>query len=140
MSAVPQHPLQILFSFPPNSLSFSLTAATEDCRRCAVRRDGRELSVDLCGTVLVAAGGKPEGLAGGLVVGGGGGVTLAALPIPLGSLAELFRPPALPGPRGMPLTPASWAVAFIETIKPIATANAINADRPDIVLSRMSGG
>jgi hypothetical protein len=40
----------------------------------------------------------------------------------------------------MPLTPASWAVAFIETIKPIATANAINADRPDIVLSRMSGG
>jgi len=83
-------------------------AAADGCRRCcALRRDVRKLGAGRCGAVLVAADGKPEGLAGGVVDGGGGGVTLAALPIPLGSLAELFRPPALPGPRGMPLTPAS---------------------------------
>jgi hypothetical protein len=38
-----------------------------------------------------------------LVPGGGGDATFAALPAPLGSLTELLRPPALPGPEGTPL-------------------------------------
>jgi hypothetical protein len=47
----------------------------------------------------------------GLVLGGGGGGTLDALPIPLGSLTELLTPPTLPGPAGMPLTPVVPAPA-----------------------------
>jgi hypothetical protein len=47
----------------------------------------------------------------GLVLGGGGGGTLEALPIPLGSLTELLTPPTLPGPDGMPLTPVVPAPA-----------------------------
>jgi hypothetical protein len=47
----------------------------------------------------------------GLVLGGGGGATLDALPIPLGSLIELLVPPTLPGPAGMPLTPVVPAPA-----------------------------
>jgi hypothetical protein len=46
-----------------------------------------------------------------LVPGGGGVATLAELPAPLGSLPELFRPPALAGPDGTPLTPAVPAPA-----------------------------
>lgn len=38
-------------------------------------------------------------------------VVFAALPAPLGSFAELFRPPALAGPLGTPLTPAVPAPA-----------------------------
>jgi hypothetical protein len=45
------------------------------------------------------------------VLGGGGGATFDALPIPLGSLAELLTPPTLPGPAGMPLTPVVPAPA-----------------------------
>jgi hypothetical protein len=41
-----------------------------------------------------------------LVPGGGGEATFAELPAPLGSLPELFSPPALAGPDGTPLTPA----------------------------------
>lgn len=37
--------------------------------------------------------------------------TFAALPAPLGSFPELFRPPALAGPLGTPLTPAVPAPA-----------------------------
>jgi hypothetical protein len=47
----------------------------------------------------------------GLVLGGGGGGTFDALPMPLGSLTELLTPPALPGPDGMPLTPVVPAPA-----------------------------
>jgi hypothetical protein len=35
----------------------------------------------------------------------GGETVFEALPAPLGSLSELLRPPALPGPDGTPLTP-----------------------------------
>jgi hypothetical protein len=45
----------------------------------------------------------------GLIAGGGIAGTLAALPMPLGSLTELLSPRAFAGPGGMPLTPASWA-------------------------------
>jgi hypothetical protein len=41
-----------------------------------------------------------------LVPGAGGAATFAELPAPLGSLPELFRPPAFAGPDGTPLTPA----------------------------------
>jgi hypothetical protein len=47
----------------------------------------------------------------GLVLGGGGGGTFDALPMPLGSLTELLTPPTLPGPAGMPLTPVVLAPA-----------------------------
>lgn len=40
-----------------------------------------------------------------LLVPGGGDAVLDALPAPLGSLPELFRPPAFAGPGGTPLTP-----------------------------------
>jgi hypothetical protein len=49
------------------------------------------------------------GTVGGLIVGGGIAGTLAALPMPLGSLTEPLRPRAFPGPGAIPLTPASWA-------------------------------
>jgi hypothetical protein len=41
-----------------------------------------------------------------LVPGAGGAATFVELPAPLGSLPELFRPPAFAGPDGTPLTPA----------------------------------
>ena len=46
-----------------------------------------------------------------LVPGGGGELSLEALPTPLGSLPELFSPPAFAGPEGTPLTPAVPAPA-----------------------------
>jgi hypothetical protein len=42
---------------------------------------------------------------------GGSETTFPALPTPLGSLLELFRPPALAGPDDTPLTPAVAAPA-----------------------------
>jgi hypothetical protein len=45
----------------------------------------------------------------GPMAGGGIAGTLAALPMPLGSLTEPLSPRAFPGPGGIPLTPASWA-------------------------------
>src|ERR1700688_1684467 len=46
-----------------------------------------------------------------LVPGGGSETTLPEFPAPLGSLPELFRPPALAGPGGTPFTPALPAPA-----------------------------
>jgi hypothetical protein len=46
-----------------------------------------------------------------LVPGAGGEATLAEFATPLGSLAELLRPPALAGPDGTPLTAAGPAPA-----------------------------
>src|ERR1700687_2207197 len=53
-----------------------------------------------------------------------GGGTLAALPIPLGSLTELLLPPTLPGPAGMPLTPVVPALAEPAFGVPIALPDA----------------
>src|SRR3954465_12493934 len=61
------------------------------------------------GTTGLEAAGLADGTNGAAMLGMGGGGIFAALPMPLGSLSELFRPPTLPGPRGMPLTPASPA-------------------------------
>jgi hypothetical protein len=52
--------------------------------------------------------------------------------MPLGSLTELLRPPALPGPRGIPLTPASWATDFMGAAKLATNARAKNADLPNM--------
>jgi hypothetical protein len=66
------------------------------------------------------------------VLGGGGAGVLAALPMPLGSLTELFSPPALPGPFGMPLTPASWAKDAMDVVTATKHAKAKNADLPNM--------
>src|SRR5882757_9259579 len=67
------------------------------------------------------------------MLGGGGGGILAALPTPLGSLTELLRPPALPGPRGIPLTPASCARDGIGASKQPANTKAKNDDLPNMI-------
>jgi hypothetical protein len=67
------------------------------------------------------------------MLGGGDGGILAALPTPLGSLTELLRPPALPGPRGIPLTPASCAKDGTDADKQPANAKAKNDDLPNMV-------
>jgi hypothetical protein len=77
-------------------------------------------------------GGAADGTTGTAMLGGGGGGIRAALPTPLGSLTELLRPPALPGPRGIPLTPASCARIGAAAARQPANANAKNHDLPNI--------
>src|SRR5436309_2845029 len=74
--------------------------------------------------------GAAEGTVGTAMLGGGGAAIL--LPAPLGSLIELLRPPTLPGPLGMPLTPASCAAHAPGTVKLPKNARAKNADLPNI--------
>ncbi len=76
--------------------------------------------------------GGADGTTGTDMLGEGAGGILAALPIPLGSLIELFKPPALPGPCGMPLTPASCAGEFIGALKPVKIARTKTAGLPNI--------
>jgi hypothetical protein len=88
-------------------------------------------------TGLIAGGGVVEGTgrAGGvigLIVGGGIAGTLAALPMPLGSLTEPLNPRAFAGPGGMPLTPASWPGALAGTATTLTTATLSNATLPSI--------
>jgi len=66
----------------------------------------------------------------GLIAGGGIAGTLAALPMPLGSLIEPLSPRAFPGPGAMPLTPASWAGAGVAS-RP-RTATLMTATLPSI--------
>ena len=66
------------------------------------------------------------------MVGGGNAGTLAALPMPLGSLTEPLRPRAFAGPGGMPLTPASWAGDLPGAVRKERTATVSNAARPVI--------
>jgi hypothetical protein len=77
-------------------------------------------------------GGAADGTAGTAMLGGGGAGILAALPVPLGSLTELLRPPALPGPRGMPLTPASCAKHGAGAARQTSNTNAKTRDLPNI--------
>ena len=103
-----------MLNFESGSFSRERDARAEE-RRCS-RRDVRAS----CRVVLLttgpdledrrlATGGAADGTTGTAMLGGGGAGIRAALPMPLGSLTELLRPPALPGPRGIPLTPASCA-------------------------------
>jgi hypothetical protein len=68
----------------------------------------------------------------GLMAGGGIAGTLAALPMPLGSLIEPLSPRAFPGPGGMPLTPASWAGDLEGTARRPRTATESNTALPVI--------
>jgi hypothetical protein len=52
--------------------------------------------------------------------------------MPLGSLTELFRPPALPGPLGMPLTPASCANDAVDAVTATKHAKAKTHDLPNM--------
>src|SRR5688572_27484515 len=69
--------------------------------------------------VVVPEGGPDELAVPAELVPGGAG-TFAALPAPLGSFAELFRPPTLAGPLGTPLTPAVPAPAAPAFGEPVA--------------------
>jgi hypothetical protein len=77
-------------------------------------------------------GAAADGTTGTAMLGGGGAGILATLPMPLGSLTELLRPPALPGPRGMPLTPASCARVGAGAARQLTNANAKIHDLPSI--------
>ena len=68
----------------------------------------------------------------GVITGGGIAGTLAALPMPLGSLTEPFNPRAFAGPGGMPLTPASWAGALEDAARRQRTATVMKATLPSI--------
>src|SRR4051794_24793033 len=76
--------------------------------------------------------GAADGTTGTAMLGGGGAGILAALPMPLGSLTELLRPPAVPGPRGMPLTPASCARDDAAAARQMTIADAKTHDLPNI--------
>jgi hypothetical protein len=119
------------------SSSFSRVREARGEERRDSRRDARascRVALLTIGTGLedrrLETGGAADGTAGTAMLGGGGAGILAALPMPLGSLTELLRPPALPGPRGMPLTPASCA--RIGAARQPTNASAKNNDLPNI--------
>jgi hypothetical protein len=121
-----------------NFESSSFSRLREADERRSSRRDARascRVALRTIGHGLedtrLEASGAADGTAGTAMLGGGGAGILAALPMPLGSLTELLRPPALPGPRGMPLTPASCASDPGAT-RQLASANAKTHDLPDI--------
>jgi hypothetical protein len=126
-----------MLSFESSSLSSLRMARAE-------RRNSRRAAGALCRIALFTAGaglddrrletgGASDGTAGTAMLGGGGGAgLLAALPMPLGSLTELLRPPALPGPRGIPLTPASCAMHGAGAARQPASARAKKHDLPNI--------
>jgi hypothetical protein len=74
-------------------------------------------------------GGAMLGGSTGAMLGGGGEGTRAALPMPEGSLTEPLSPRTLPGPSGMPLTPASCAGAAAGAARTPATASAASHRR-----------
>jgi len=120
------------------SSGFSRPRDARDDRRNS-RRDARascRVTLRRIGAGLedrrLETAGAADGTAGTAMLGGGGGGILPALPMPLGSLIELLRPPALPGPRGMPLTPASCASDGAGAARQAANANAKTRDLPTI--------
>jgi len=129
----------MLFSFRSSNLSWALIIALvrDDRRReaDAVWRGPRVAITLGLGETRLAAGGKLLGTDDPEWFKAGGGSALGAFPMPLGSLTELLRPPALPGPFGIPLTPASAAPCANDCtgdIKQPAHARAKNVDFPNI--------
>src|ERR1700730_9464248 len=113
-------------------LSRARIAAWEDERRNSRREDTVRrftIGADLGDRRPETVG--AEGTTGTDMLGSGGGWVRAALPMPLGSLTELFRPPARPGPLGMPLTPASCAKDAMDTVTVTKHAEAKNDDLPN---------
>jgi hypothetical protein len=126
-----------MLNFESSGFSLLRDARAEDRRNS--RRDARascRFALRTIGAGLEdrrpATGGAADGTAGTAMLGGGGAGILAALPMPLGSLTELLRPPALPGPRGMPLTPASCARIGAGAVRQLTNANAKTHDLPNI--------
>jgi hypothetical protein len=129
-----------MFNFESSSLSWVRVARADE------RRNSRRDEGALCRLALLNVGaglddtrletsGTADGTAGAAMPGIGGGAILAALPMPLGSLTELLRPPALPGPCGIPLTPASPAPCAKDGIgaaRQLTNAKTKNDDLPDI--------
>jgi hypothetical protein len=129
-----------MFSLESSSLSW-VRVARVDQRRNSRRDNGVvcRLALFNIGAGLddtrLETGGSMDGTAGAAMRGIGGDGILAALPTPLGSLTELLRPPALPGPCGMPLTPASPAPCAKDGIgaaRQLTNAKAKNDDLPNI--------
>jgi hypothetical protein len=125
-----------MLNFESSSFSRARDARVEERRNS--RRDARASC--RVARLTIGAGredtrldtdGAADGTTGTAMLGGGGAGTLAALPMPLGSLTELLRPPALPGPRGMPLTPASCARVGAAAARQLTNANA-KKDLPNI--------
>jgi len=117
------------------SSSFSRVRETRAEERRNSRRDARascRVALRTIGAGLEDTPLETDGTTGTAMLGGGGAGTRAALPMPLGSLTELLRPPALPGPRGMPLTPASCARVGAGAARQLTNANAKNDDLPNI--------
>src|SRR5258707_1169656 len=100
-----QHPRQMLRILRSSTLSRSRTVALAARRDFAVANRVRLILAARCtGNVRNAVGGDTVDGIAGLMAGGGIAGTLAALPMPLGSLIEPLRPRAFAGPGGMPLT------------------------------------
>jgi hypothetical protein len=127
-----------MLNFESSSLSRLRVVAWADERRDSRRDEKARCRFDFLtiGTTpldtRLETVGAPDGTTGTAMLGGGGGGILAALPTPLGSLIELLRPPALPGPRGIPLTPASCAKVGTDANKPPANAKAKNDALPNM--------
>jgi hypothetical protein len=129
-----------MFSFESSSLSPVPVAARERERRCSRRDLGARsrsalLTIGADLDTRLETGGTVVGTTGTAMLGGRGGGILAALPMPLGSLTELLRPPTLPGPRGIPLTPASCANDGMAASKQPADTKAKNHDLPNMIAS-----
>jgi len=126
-----------MLKFRSGMLSRARTAARPETRRSRRDKDAvrpytrRTIGAELGDSRLETSGGA-DGTTGAVIFGAGGGAIFAALPMPLGSLIELLRPPTLPGPCGIPLTPASCATAGTSPIEQSPNASAKNADLPNI--------
>jgi len=113
--------------------SRSLTVSLAPRRDLAAAYRVRLIFTPRCtGKVRKAVGGDTVDGIAGLIDGGGIAGTLAAFPMPLGSLTEPFNPRAFAGPGGMPLTPASWAGDLAGAARRPSTVTASNVARPAI--------
>jgi hypothetical protein len=110
----PQHPLQILLILR-SSFRFSAATAASVLLSNLVLGPGTDVPPaardDAVPPRPGVAPGDPVEFAVPAAFVPGVWEAFAALPAPLGSLTELFVPPALPGPMGTPLTPALPAPA-----------------------------
>jgi hypothetical protein len=132
-----------MLNFESSSFSRARDPRVEERR--SSRRDARascRVALRTIGAGLedrrLETGGAVDGTTGTAMLGGGGAGILAALPTPLGSLTELLRPPALPGPRGIPLTPASCARIGAGAARQIANADTKTHDLPNIDYASLS--
>jgi hypothetical protein len=122
----------MLITLRSGCLSRARTAARAAARFDLVVANRVRLILTVAGTGAerVTTGEDTRGTGTGLRSGCGSGATLAALPMPLGSLIEPLSPRAFAGPGGMPLTPASWAGDLPGDARIERTATTGNISRP----------